>query len=257
MTELFNRIYYLNKNIEYLFGDEIVEYDIKSAGFNIIKKYNLLSSCRIEYLETLPKESRNKQIGLYKREDKKLDRDMKEHIKEMRKLFIQSNDIGDNEILSIKNDAIYLINRVPEHVKFDNILFVRKNVYSSYLYLNKFEIYMNKDIVHLKGINDIELINHKDYMLDFMKEFSKLMENSTSQSQQIRYIKEFANAYRNKELDNGYYRELNQESLFRPKENISFMQSLIGYTEYGGDLDKIDISYNYMRYIIPMYRILI
>ena len=33
---------WLNPNIEYLFGDEIIDYDMKDAGFNLIKQYRLL-----------------------------------------------------------------------------------------------------------------------------------------------------------------------------------------------------------------------
>jgi len=34
MSSLFKKHFYLNKNIEYLISNEIIEYDIKSAGFN-------------------------------------------------------------------------------------------------------------------------------------------------------------------------------------------------------------------------------
>ena len=42
VSELYKRTMYLNKNIEFIFGKEIIEYDIKSAGFNIIKKFKFL-----------------------------------------------------------------------------------------------------------------------------------------------------------------------------------------------------------------------
>ena len=48
MEELYKRSIYLNRDIDYLFNSEIIEYDIQEAGFNIIKYFKLLSESEIE-----------------------------------------------------------------------------------------------------------------------------------------------------------------------------------------------------------------
>ena len=44
-----------NPNIEYLFNDDIIEYDIKDAGFSLIKQHRLLPDETIRNLEKLGK----------------------------------------------------------------------------------------------------------------------------------------------------------------------------------------------------------
>ena len=40
-SKLYERTLYLNKEIDYLFNCEIREYDLKSAGLNLIKYFKL------------------------------------------------------------------------------------------------------------------------------------------------------------------------------------------------------------------------
>ena len=42
---------WFNPDIEYLFNNEIIEYDMKDAGFNIIKQFKLLPDIKIKELE--------------------------------------------------------------------------------------------------------------------------------------------------------------------------------------------------------------
>ena len=46
---------WLNPNIEYLFNDDIIEYDIHDAGFSLIQQYQLLPPEKIKELERIPK----------------------------------------------------------------------------------------------------------------------------------------------------------------------------------------------------------
>ena len=64
---LYEKHNYLNKDIEYLISREIIEYDIKSAGFNLIKQYKLLDDAKILHLESLSKKQRQITIGLYQK----------------------------------------------------------------------------------------------------------------------------------------------------------------------------------------------
>ena len=104
-SELYKRSLYLNKNIDYLFGVDICEYDIESAGLNIIKYYGLLPQDRITYLEGMSKEARNKQIGIYQRDDSVFKEALSEGFVNIRKEFFELNEIEDDDILSVKKEC--------------------------------------------------------------------------------------------------------------------------------------------------------
>lgn len=245
----------MDKNTEFLFGEQITEYDIQSAGFNIIKKFKFLPDETVNWLEGLEKHSRHVQIGLLERDDEVLKKNLKRGFIACRKKLFLENDLQDEDILSIKKDAIFVRGIKLQNTIFDNIKFMEKNTYNSYLYLNKLEFYMNDDTCDCKGIKDNIVVLHKKYMLDIFHEFASLMRNST-QKKQLDFIKKVATAYRRRELANGYYRELNKRSLFRPYTDIDILTSKMGYNFYEGDLKEINISYNYMNYFIPLFRFL-
>ena len=255
VSELYKRTMYLNKNIEFIFGKEIIEYDIKSAGFNIIKKFKFLPEDKIRWLESLEKHSRHVQIGLLEKNNETLKNNLKKGFCACRKKLFVENDITDDMILSIKKDAIFIKGIRLRNTVFDNIEFVKKNVYESYFYLDKKEFYMNDDKCDCKGINDSLVPLHRPYMLDIFREFANLVRNSTHEKQ-LQFIKNVACAYRRRELSNGYYRELSKRSLFRPKSDILVLNSKMGYNFYEGDPSNLDISYNYTKFVVPMFRFL-
>lgn len=252
MSTIYQRHGYLNKDIEYVISNEIIEYDIQSAGFNIIKKFKLIDEHKIKYLESLPKKQRQIQIGLYQREDKTLIRRLNEGFVEVRKWFFENNDIKDEDILSVKKDAIITFKRCFE-TEFDNITFAEKNIYTSYYYLNKYEFYYNKDTVDVKGISDEVLELHREYMLDFLYNFFRMNEIS-SRKKVIDLIKDFSYYYKNRELNVGYYRELNMQSLYKINERL--FGQMLGIKDIG-DVNEIDIQYNYMNYVVPLISILV
>jgi len=243
---------YLNKSVPYIVSQEIIEYDIKSAGFNLIKKFKLLSESKIKHLESLDKKKRQIMIGLYEKNDKDLKKSLNNAFVEARRIFFESNNLVDEDILSIKKDAIITTRRCDKLV-FDNIEFVEKHIYTSYYYINKFEFYLSTDSIDVKGINDDKLKLHKDYMLDFLFKIFKMME-TTSRDIVIKNIKEFSYYYKTRQLEIGYYRELNKDSLF--KLNISLMKTMVGVIDTD-DITDIDINYNFIHYIIPIINLLI
>lgn len=255
-SDLYKKNTYLNKNMVSLFGRRITEYDIKSAGFNIIKHFKFLPEEVISSIEKLDRHSRHVVIGKLEKNNRELAENLKKGFRACRKKFFDENDVIDSDILSIKKDAIFIIDKVLSNLEFDNIIFVPKNEYNAYMYLNKKEFYINDSICDCKGINDEKLELHKDFMLDILKEFAKLQINA-GKDKQLKFIKEVAVAYRNRELEIGYYRELNVESLYRPKSNIRVMNNSMGFNEFEMDLKYLDISYNYTHYIIPMYQMLL
>jgi hypothetical protein len=249
---LYEKHNYLNKDISFLISNEIVEYDIKSAGFNLTKKFKLLDEEKISYLESLDKKRRQVQLGLYQKEEKEFGKRLNQAFVEIRKWFFENNNVNDQDVLSIKKDAIVMLRRCV-NTELDNIIFVEKNIYTSYYYLNEKEFYYNKDIIHVKGISDDLLELHKKYMLDFLFTFFQMNELS-SRKKVIELVRDFAFYYKGRQLDIGYYRELNNQSLFRTYDKL--FKYPIGIKHVGEEYD-IDISYNYIKYLIPLISILI
>lgn len=249
-SELYKRSLYLNKNIDYLFGVDICEYDIESAGLNIIKYYGLLPQDRITYLEGMSKEARNKQIGIYQRDDSVFKEALSEGFVNIRKEFFDLNEIEDDDILSIKKDAIFTLDRRMRHTKIGNVTFKRKHSYTSYLYLDKKEIYVNTlmNTVEIKGLTDCS--EHEGYMFDFFKRFCAINENSPNQDIAIDFILEFIQKYRNKELPNGYYRRLSKDNNFVVYDELN--DEWIEVNDIEVNEYDVDISYNYINYLIPL-----
>jgi hypothetical protein len=249
---LYEKSNYLNRNIQYLISNEIIEYDIQSAGFNLIKKFKLLPDSKIQYLESLPKKKRQIQIGLYMLRDRQLFKHLNEKFMEARKWFFEQNQIRDEDVLSIKKDAIITLRRC-NIFEWDNVIFTEKNIYTSYYYLNRFEFYYHRDGMDVKGINDDMLELHREYMLNFLHTFAKLQEIS-SPKRVIELIMDFSKYYREMKLNVGYYRELNVDSLFRYP--MKYNNQNVGL-QYCDNIDDIEIGYNYAHYLIPLISLLI
>lgn len=249
---LYNKDTYLNKNFDYIISNELIEYDMQEAGFNLVKYYNLLSYDKISFLESLTKKERHKQIGIYQRDDKEFARALVKAFREMRKLFFESNNIIDENVLSIKKDAILMLKRC-NFTEFNNVKFIEKNKYTSYYYINEYEFYYNKQKLDVKGISDEKLISHKEFMLDFLSSFFYMMETNTRKNT-VKFLKDFCYYYKNRQLEIGYYKELNSISLFRTYESL--FKETIG-VNYCNAIELLDIGYNYIKYAVPLISILI
>ena len=60
--ELYECDLYINDNNPYLFNADIFEYDMKDAGFSLIKEFNLLDKSTIEKLSKQDKDIRKVNI---------------------------------------------------------------------------------------------------------------------------------------------------------------------------------------------------
>ena len=232
MENLYQKTLYLNKDLPYLFNCEIIEYDMKRAGLSLIqsklfKLRDYVGEKKIKELEFMGKEECNKEIGVMQKN----------------KEFV-------------KKDAIFIINKRCEHCIFDTINFRIKNVYYGYMYLNKCEFYYKDSMspIDVKGIDDEILQAHQDYMLDFIRDVFTLANNQDIESIQSHLLK-FISAYRSLNLDKEYYRNLNSTSLFTYIDPESGPMEVKGIDE--DDIDKLDISYNYFNYIIPIISIFV
>ena len=205
--------------IQYLVSHFIYEYDISKANLNILYSKGVISKKDYDLIMTFPRAERQIYFG-YLQKDKEKAKILNEGLSEFRKAFIETNNITSGELLSVKNDALFLIDTVPQVTKFGNVEFKLKNTYTSFFKLNRLEVYYSlnpiteEEIFDVKGIDDKLLHLHQDYMIEFLcTVFEKLQTGLIKDI--LDFINEFMNKYIRKELPIQYYREFNADSLYR------------------------------------------
>lgn len=253
--EITDRSNYLNTSITHLVNKSIYEYDLSKAGFSVLKEKEILSKEDINYLERADKLSRNIVLGKMERDIPGIAGVKQQGFKEAIKMLVEKNEIQIKDILSIKSDAIFLLKPI-KYTKFGkHYKFVLKNSYTSYYYLNKKEFYYNvvNNILHVKGINNMELENHQEFFLGDLRYIFDNAESCTKQ-ELFPILKDYRNLYLNRELPKECYRELSLMGSYRSK------QILCGETLYMDNIeniDDIDIVFNYTAYIIPLIQLLL
>lgn len=224
---------WLNPNIDYLFNSEIIEYDMKDAGFTLIKQYGLLPDEKIRELEKLERGvERHIAVGKLQRDDKEFSNALLNKFAEMRELFMAMNKIESDDIISVKKDAIYTIGR-KKRVQFGKVMFAEKNVYSSYVRfpaIHNLELYYSDSQTDIKGMSESAVNRHRLYMVYFLRQMISGIESKDPAIK--RKFMRFVMDYKAHTLDDGYYLEFN---------NLS---------------RNIDPGFNYMRVIIPISQII-
>lgn len=225
---------WMNPNISYLFDDEIVEWDIKDAGFSLIKEFKLLPTEEINRLSKMEKGiGRHIEIGKMQKNDLEFSNRLLNAFADARKFFMQMNNITDDDIISVKKDAFF-ITKKPNRVNFGQIHFVAKNSYSSYLRfpnIHNIEIYYMPDgNMDFKQISDSCVDRHRLYTVEFLKGFIKRMENHDNSVK--RYIMKYITEYKFLQMDEEYYLEFNNKSrdvnpLFNYREVLIPLLSVI------------------------------
>ena len=251
MNRLWESDSFINNNIPFTFNKDIIEYDMQEAGFSLTKEFKLLDKNTIEKLEKKGKDKRKIELGIIQRNDKDYREGLKLAFKEARRLFFEANNLEQQDILSIKKDAIFTLKtcKYREFGKYIN--FRPKNFYTSYIHLNKkMEFYYSPYKLDIKGLSKDNVELHEDYMIKFIKLFFKKMETETSETV-IDFTKRFISKYKRKELEVGYYRTFDHNSCYYLND---------GSGDVFGDYweeekDELDISYNFHTILIKLIQI--
>ena len=262
ISNLYKYDSYLVPNLNFLLSTYIREYDISKANISILKKYGYISDSEYYKYYNMDKLDRNISIGLRIRDDKQMRDGLMEGFKLSRKEFFEANNIEDHHVFGIKRDAIYLVNKIPNVLEFDGIEFTHRNTYSSFYKVNNLEIYYYLDKMNdiakldIKGISDEKLKLHEYYMIDFLKYLFEVAETSSFPSDQITILNNFYELYIKLMLEPGYYRELNQQSLFKLYSSTYKQYQLHSISEK--DLKYLDITtnMNILRVLNSYYSIL-
>ena len=240
------------KNIPCILNNTVREYDIQKANINILKHLGLISDDLYTELYNAPKQERQVRIGLMMREDNLLSKKLKDGITQAREWFVTNNSITDENILSIKNDAIFVIGVNAKNTKFSCVNFVLKHEYTSYYHLKKYEFYYNNEVLDVKGISDDSLPLHREYMLDLLSYIFSVAERVGGITAAISTLRKLITVYTEGTMPIGFYRELNPRSMFhtRYKSRLgdffvdNFADSPVLKAINPEYVKSLDISYN-------------
>ncbi len=250
MTDLWKHDNFINENYFYLVNKEITEYDMKEGGFSLVQEYNLLDEKTITELKKMGKEKRKIQLGKIQRSDEIFKEKLKKAFQYARKLFVENNNLEDDDILSIKKDAIITTKYCPNHQVGKFVDFRPKHDYTSYIKLDtRLEIYYSPYDFAVKGIGDEMLAYHENYMIKFIKSYFNKLETSATEDV-IEYVRNFIDRYKSLDLDVGYYRN------FNIKSDYTIINDDTSYMTYWEDQKSdIDISYNYYNLLLKLIKV--
>ena len=195
--------------LNYLFNQYIREYDISKANINVLFAKGIINKSLYDLLYNSDRMFRQIYIGKMIRDNSEIQNALNQGIIEYKQMFFEANGITDNNILSIKNDAVFVLNIVPKILNFDNITFIHKNTYTSFMKLNELEIYygcdINSEVIDVKGIKDSDLEKFHIDFLNIIIDFFRFIQKSGPEAT-LQYITTIINSYVNLELPIGCYR---------------------------------------------------
>ena len=260
-STLYNKHNYLLDDQKFLLSNYIREYDLSKANISVLYASKVIDEDTYNRLLVSDKMDREIEIGKMIRKDSSIQDTLSKGIIEAKKLLFEANQIQDNEVLSIKNDAVFIIGRPLYNTVFLNglLTFNNKNNYNSYYRLGTYEYYgynINDAYdIDIKGIGSKRSL-HEKYMIDFfkycflfltLKSLKKIycfyMAEQVNIREILDLVKGFYTDYVCLKLANGYYRPLNSERyLLRNMLQYCPPQEVDEVREE--DKKYIDISYN-------------
>lgn len=211
---LYRKHNYLNKEIKFIRSGNIIEYDMRNAGLEILNKNGIIKDNYYEELMELEKKERSIVIGKFLRTNPLANEFLIKSFISIRKEFIEINNIDNNDILSIKKDAIFLIDKEVYNLDLEKgYKFIKKNDYQTYINLMNIEFYYNifEDILDVKGMKSKSKEIHEDYLLKDLKKILFLSYNNDLDNIFI-YLAKLKDKYVRKELDIHYYFDINKSN---------------------------------------------
>lgn len=235
-----------NRTIPFITNEEIAEWDIHSANTSLMRYYNLCDESLINKIEKMDKDKRVVFIGKMMRKSKEFSIQLEDAFTNILKEFIKANNLEEEDIISYKKDAIFVRNKhITTNTFGDSVCFSPKNIYSGCILIPKYEFYYSYDKIDVKGISDSLLSLHENGVLAFI---NGLMEISHDWLQMNRFLKSYAENYKNRYLLFDAYREFNNDSKFRVNLGSEVLMDDIDEDL----LSSTTILYNYLNIYLPV-----
>lgn len=215
MTDLYLKTVYTTR-AEWIVN-EIFEYDIQKANISILLEYGYISPEEYHMYSQMNRINRQIAIGRMQT-DKRYSEALSKGFEESRRKLCESNNLIDEEIVSIKKDAMYTLKKC--HVTdFGNVHFTLRNVFRIYMRIMKLEIYFawnevtDSYLFDIKGISDDKLPVHTELLnrIGDILRYVQIGDIDTAITQAF----VLRTCYLNHELPIECYREFNTDSKYR------------------------------------------
>ena len=231
------------------YNSSIIEYDIRHANINVSKYYNLYNDIKyLDTLDALPKKEREVKFGLLLRKNKEFSKNLEIGFNNIVKEFLSVNNLDiDLDVLSVKKDAVFVINHKVNTTTFGPVEFVQKNKYHAYLNLNRIEFYIG-DKTDVKGIGDGYKL-HKEGIVLLIEELFDHIEKGRNPNE---FLSEVAELYKKRQLNLEMYRQFDSKCKY--KCIIDDNPVLLDDISYEILDESCDITYNYINIILPLIR---
>lgn len=233
ITDMWEKTLY-TKNVSWIIH-EMFEYDIEKANISILLQNGVITPREYAMYTQMSKYSRQVAIGRMQR-DPRISKIVNNGFAEARKNLILSNNIDDEEIVSIRKDALCVMRKLNV-LDFGCIRFTQRDTYSMMMRCRGLEIYFGYDertnqyTIDVKGISDDKLAFHTTF-IQYLCGWLKSIQDGRSDSAIID-IMQYMQSYEQRTLPIECYREFNAMSVLR-----------IGIGTYGvfDITDDIDVS---------------
>lgn len=237
-----------NTNIPFIHHESIEEWDIRSANTSLMRYYELINPKVISKFEKMDKHDRELSVGLYLRKHREISIALEKAFTDIIHEFIGINMLDpDQDIISIKKDSLFVRNKVINCSEFGNgtVNFVKKNSYTGCLLIPNYEFYYSREKIDVKGISDDMLRLHEDGTLAFV---SIMMQESNNWIGLNEYMRDYAYAYKNRQLPFNAYREFTSSSKFR----VNMFGNEVLMDDIDEDLlEDTNILFNYTKIYLP------
>lgn len=262
-SKIIEKSLYQNPQFNILYGigqRNICEYDMNSAGFSVIKVNNMLERRDIMRLESMDKKERNIVIGKIRGYDKEWSKRFSSLIRMTMKDFIINNEINDEDIISINNDAVTILQSYGKSIKMesDGVTFKRSGCYKNMVVLSRVSFFSDSQEINVKGISESGRENTKDFMQKMIFGWMKRLDEGEDKYSVIKDIERFRILLLTKKLPLGFYRNLRNG-------NIELSGMFSKYTKFSVSTDfiddewkvKLDTSANIIDFVIPFINLLV
>lgn len=218
-SNLYNRINY-STNIPYIINGFIREYDLSKANISSLLYEGRITEEEYNEFFNMDKVYREIKIGLMIKNDFSIYRSIRNGIQEAKRRLVEANDISDSEIVSIKNDAVFVYGRKLHITDFPPFSFKEKNIYTIFIKLANLEIYyMDNQTtdgsistnIDIKGISDEKINLHSNGMLDIVCDTCYMLQRDSPYNV-LSYLTLLYQKFINRQLPINYYRSFDSNS---------------------------------------------
>ena len=193
-----------NDNIQFIFHSNIVEYDMSQASVSICERFKLLDDSTIQRLKLMSKHQRTVEMGLMQRDNKEFSEQLLKGIRDIRRKFIQVNELTEEDIITIHSDAIFFIMKKDIIDEIEGVKFKRKNTWTSFIRYDKMEMfYDGNGIITYKGVPRELLDTHTLGLNKYMIKIFTMIENYDSSV--LKFLSKFQKNYLQDKLPDFYY----------------------------------------------------